>query len=103
MSVPAVPSKAANQTTSDADSELTWPPPEDPQFALDVMDLETRRVITIEDAANQLCPPGRQPIPRLREGPSRPIAFVTSKPAAPAGVRRTADAESPQDLVPPAR
>src|SRR5437762_1570139 len=103
MSVPVVPLKTANQTTVDADSELTWPPPEDQPFALDIMDLETRRVITTEDAADQLSPAGSRPMPLPREAPSRPIAVVTSKPAARAGVPWMADAEKPQDLVPPHR
>ena len=58
MSVPVVPSKAADPSALDGETELTWPPPEDPRFALDVMDLQTRRVMTTEDAAKELCPPG---------------------------------------------
>jgi hypothetical protein len=57
MSVPIVPSKSPAAVTvfeSDTDTELAWPPPDDPRFAVDVMDLETRRVLTVEEAAREV-------------------------------------------------
>jgi hypothetical protein len=56
-SVPFVPSKSPAAVTvfdSDRDTELAWPPPDDPRFAVDVMDLQTRRVLTVQEAAREM-------------------------------------------------
>ncbi len=62
---------------SAVDTELTWPPPEEERFATEILDLETRRVISIGDAATDLgdaatdldvmplMPPGGHRDPRL--------------------------------------
>jgi PEGA domain len=57
MSVPFVPSKSSAAVSvfeSDTDTELAWPPPDDPRFAVDVMDLQTRRVLTVQEAAREV-------------------------------------------------
>jgi hypothetical protein len=80
MSVPVVPSKSADRTAADADTELAWPPPEDQRFALDVMDLQTRRVMTAGEAATELSPLADESAAPPRDAAPRPIPFVASTP-----------------------
>jgi len=100
MSVPVVPSKSADQSAADADNALTWPPPEDPRFALDVMDLETRRVMSARDAATELevAPADDDPAQFSRSEASRPIAFPP--PAMARRTARTAPSDGVDDIAP---
>jgi PEGA domain-containing protein len=59
MSVPVVPSKSATRVPSDPDAELLWPPPDEAQFAIEVMDLQSRRVLSLDELAAEM-PPGAE-------------------------------------------
>ena len=67
MNPPVTTSKRADEPLLDSDAELTWPPPEDARFVADVMDLETRRVMSIQEVASELDVPAPtdRPEPRL--------------------------------------
>src|SRR3954454_16211958 len=101
MSVPVVPSKsAARSADDDSDNQLAWPPPDDQRFAMDVMDLETRRVMTTQEAAGELgtaLSAGETAPPPRGEGP-RPIAFAPSTAAKRAV--RAAHSDSLDDIGP---
>jgi PEGA domain-containing protein len=99
MSVPVVPSKTADGIKDDADTQLTWPP-EDTRFALDVMDLQTRRVMTTDDAAKDICLLDEEPGASSRDAAARPIAVVASMPARRTAVERTADADRHEGVTP---
>jgi hypothetical protein len=89
MSVPFVPSKspaAAPVFGSDMDTELAWPPPDDPRFAVDVMDLQTRRVLTVQEAAREVAASAAavDEVPHTAAEPSRPLRLRESWPVPPA-------------------
>ena len=85
MSVPFVPSKspaAAPVFGSDMDTELVWPPPDDPRFAVDVMDLQTRRVLTVQEAAREVAASAAaaDEVLHTATGTSRPLTVRESWP-----------------------
>ena len=89
MSVPFVPSKspaAASVFDSDTDTELAWPPPDDPRFAVDVMDLQTRRVLTVQEAAREVAASAAAvgDVPHTAADRSRPLTLRESWPVPPA-------------------
>jgi hypothetical protein len=56
MSPPPTPPRRSSESPvdSDVDTELVWPPPEEERFATENLDLETRRVMSIREAATGL-------------------------------------------------
>jgi hypothetical protein len=89
MTVPFVPSKspaAAPVFDSDTDTELAWPPPDDPRFAVDVMDLQTRRVLTVQEAAREVAVSAAavDDVPHTAADTSRPLTLRESWPVPPA-------------------
>jgi PEGA domain len=53
MNPPLTTLKRSDESPLDSDAELTWPP-EDSRFVADVLDLETRRVMSIQEVAIEL-------------------------------------------------
>jgi hypothetical protein len=90
---PTPPRSNASRLDADADAELTWPPPEDARFATSILDLQKRRVISIQEAATDLdlSPPTDRAEPRV--APAIDSAFIRSprSVAAPAAVRDAPD------------
>jgi hypothetical protein len=89
MNVPFVPSKspaAAPVFDSDTDTELAWPPPDDPRFAVDVMDLQTRRVLTVQEAAREVAASvaAVDDVPHTAADTSDPLTLRESWPVPPA-------------------
>jgi hypothetical protein len=89
MTVPFVPSKspaAAPVFDSDTDTELAWPPPDDPRFAVDVMDLQTRRVLTVQEAAREVAASvaAVDDVPHTAADTSDPLTLRESWPVPPA-------------------
>jgi PEGA domain-containing protein len=97
MSVPVVPSKSADTSVPDSDNELAWPPPEDAHFGLDVMDLETRRVMTAREAGERSVESAAEQPPPPRIDAPRPISYM---PAPAKRVARTGEADRVPDRGP---
>jgi hypothetical protein len=51
MTRPLMPPGGSKPATHDTDAELTWPPPPDARFATGVLDVQTSRIISIQEAA----------------------------------------------------
>src|SRR5215211_4215274 len=84
MSVPVVPSKSTDRAAFDADTELAWPPPDDSRLAVDVLDLQTRRVMTVQEAAIELDHLAAPDDVVQTAEPLRPFTVVESSPVSPA-------------------
>jgi PEGA domain len=54
MTPPLTTRQRSKVSNADSDTELTWPPPEDARFGTGILDLEARRLISIDEAAREL-------------------------------------------------
>jgi hypothetical protein len=95
--------KRSDESLLDSDAELTWPPPEDARFVADVMDLETRRVMSIEEVATELDSQRSMddPEPPPPSIPERPVARdeVLATPPRAAGSERVFTYRTPHTAL----